>query len=443
MVWISGSCARTPNMSTLTLHKTKEKFNMNKKLIVLAVAGALAAPLTASAQSNSSVTIFGRVQAEYSGVQIDQTSVGSADRRQKGIAENAGQSRFGFDVKEDLGGGLNANARVEFAFRTGNGVADTAREQWVGLSSKSWGAAKFGRVQSVLKDFAGGAGLDPFGATHLQARGSGGALYVPANGFGAGGHVDHAIRYDSPTFGGGFSAAVLWMPSDADQAQGVAAPATTNNAAGNTGGKGGANDFQLGLKYKFGTAGEIFGGYSVDKASDGQAGITTNGLLGDDEKVWRIGGSWTFGAFKIAAQYDDIENALGGNGGSTCGGGGSANGGTGETGITTTQCLTSLNTNGDGNIFFLTGQYKMGNTTFVLQGGRTEADAIAAAPERRAKNLTVGAIHNLSKRSSIFGGFQRVSVDGASAVGTLGVTGAAIAIQPDRSVWSLGVRHNF
>ena len=38
---------------------------MKKKLIALAVAGALAAPVVASAQGTN-VTIFGRVQAEYS-----------------------------------------------------------------------------------------------------------------------------------------------------------------------------------------------------------------------------------------------------------------------------------------------------------------------------------------------------------------------------------------
>ena len=419
---------------------------MNKKLVVLAVAGALAAPLTASAQSN--VTIFGRVQAEYNSVQIDGAPGGalSADRRQTAISDNHGQSRFGFDIKEDLGGGLNASARLEFALRTGTGATDAAREQWIGLSGKDWGSAKFGRVHSVLKDFTGGGAIDPFNATSLQARGTGGAQYAPGNGLGNGGFVDHAIRYESPTFGGGFSAAVLLMPSNATQAE--------LGGGGNIGGNGGANDYQLGLKYKVGTAGEIFGGYSVDNASNAQrAAAAVNGRLADDEQVWRIGGSWTFGNFKIAGQYDDIENALL-TGGASCGGGASGTGneavqagaGAGQGG--TVQCLTSLNTNGDGKIYFLTGQYKMGNTTFVLQGGQTKADAIGAlatAPERKARNVTLAAIHALSKRSSIFGGYQRVSVDGAGAANNLGGSLATLVAtpQPDRTTWSLGVRHNF
>lgn len=417
---------------------------MNKKLMVLAVAGALAAPLAASA-ADSTVTIFGRVQASYDGVSIDQANVAAAagvagtnNSRQKVIADNYGQSRWGFAIKEDLGGGLNAIANVEYGFRPGTGSVDNVREQWVGLSSKSWGSAKFGRVHAPLKDFAGGTTIDPLLATALQARGSGGAMYAPGNGFGAGGIVDHGIRYDSPSFGG-FSAAVLWIPSDAQQAEA--------GAGGNTGGDGGANDYQIALKYKFGTAGEVFGGYSVNNASDAlrsaAAAAATNLLTADDEKVWRLGGSWTFGAFKIAGQYEDIENAQTGNGGVSCSGGAQ---GSGNEAAPTQQCNSSLNANGDGKIYFLTGQFKMGNTTFILQGGKTKAEAVGvSASERTAKNITVGAIHSLSKRSSIFGGFQRVNVEGARNIANTTAFGAPAAgfIQPDRSTWTLGVRHNF
>ena len=417
---------------------------MNKKLIALAVAGALAAPLVASAQGTG-VTLFGRVGAEYSSTKIDQATSAS-DHRQEVIGDNAGVSRWGLMITEDLGNGLTANGKIEFAFRTGNGVTETAREQWVGLSSKTWGAVQFGRVHSVLKDFAGGGYLDPFITTSLQARGSGGAMYTPANGFGVGAFVDHGIRYNSPEFGG-FSAAVLLVPSDATQADPTSGGTSPANG-GNVGGRGGSNNYQIGLKYKFGTAGEIFGGYSQDDANDLQSATTTNGRLGDDEQVWRIGGAWNFGDFRIAGQYENIEDALAGNGGSTCGGGGSANGG-GDTGISTTQCNTSINTNGEGDIWFLTAQYKLGKTTLVLQGGQTNADAVVVngvtqAAEREATNWTVGAIYNFSKRTKVFGGYQSVSVDGARNVANTTATGATpLAIQPDRDTWTIGMHHFF
>ncbi len=426
---------------------------MNKKLIALAVAGALGAPLVASANPADGVTLFGRVGVEFGSIDIDQAA-GVNDYRQESISDNVGASRWGLLITEDLGGGLKANARVEYGFRTGNGVVDNVREQWVGLSHKGWGALQFGRVQAPFKDFAGGTSIDPFVTTNLQARGTGGAMYAPANGFGAAGFVDHAIRYNSPSWGG-FSMALLASPGDATQTDPIALTATTPGG-GNVGGKGGTSNYQIGLKYKWGTSGEIFGGYSNDEANDAQAATLTNGKFGDDETVWRLGTAWNFGNFRIAAQYDKIENALGVNGGTSCSGGAAGNGNEGAAN-TTAQCNSALDTNGDGDIWFLTTQYKIGKTTLVLQGGQTKADAVSNAAgqvraiEREAKSLSIGAIHMISKRTRVFGGFQRVSVDGARTVDNTNTATAAAALvatpalatQPDRSTWTLGMRHDF
>jgi len=425
---------------------------MNKSLIALAVACALGTPLVASAAPGDGVTLYGRVQVEFGSIDIDQTpgfggSTAGTDYRQESISDNAGMSRWGLKIVEDLGGGLKANARVEYGFRTGNGVADNAREQWVGLSHAAWGALQFGRVQSPFKDFAGGGTLDPFGSTNLQARGTGGALYAPGNGLGAASHVDHAIRYNSPSWGG-FSMALLASPVDATQ--------TEAGTGGNLGGKGGSSNYQIGLKYKIGKAGEIFGGYSNDEASDAQTAAIINGRNGDDEQVWRLGTAWNFGNFRIAGQYEKIESALAGNGGATCSGGASASGNEGAAN-TTQQCNSAMNVNGDGDIWFLTTQYKIGKTTLVVQGGQTKADAVRSATtglvtanEREAKNLTIGAIHSISKRTRVFGGYQRVNVDGARTVNNvqssanLSVAGTTpLATQPDRSVWTVGLRHDF
>jgi len=421
---------------------------MNKKLITLAVASALCAPMLASADG-SGVTLFGRVGAEYGSTKIDQAGNANPTAgayRQQIIGDNTGVSRWGLLITEDLGNGLKANGRIEFSFRTGNGTADSAREQWVGLSSKTWGEVQFGRVQSPFKDFAGGTSIDPFVATNLQARGSGGAMYAPGNGLGAAAFVDHAVRYNSPDFSG-FSGSLLLSPSNATQAD-------STTGGGNIGGKGGADNYQIALKYKFGTAGEIFGGYSKDGANDAQkAGAAVNGRTADDENVWRIGGAWNFGDFRIAGQYEDVSNALGlvngvagtSSGGTTCSNGASAGGGN-DSGITTGQCNTALNTNGDGNIWFLTGQYKLGKTTLVVQGGHTQADAIGTSVERTARNYTLGAIYQFSKRTRVFGGYQRVSVDGGRNVANSPDSTQAqvsAAVQPDRSTWTIGLRHDF
>lgn len=419
---------------------------MHKKLIMLAVAGVFSAPLLASAAEGSNVKLFGRVQAEYSSTKIDVIGTSANNYRQEVISDNGGQSRWGIDVSEDLGNGLSANARIEFGFRTGTGVAENAREQWVGLASKNWGEFKFGRVQSPLKDFTGGAMIDPFIDSNLQAVGAGGAMYGPNNGFGSSGFVDHALRYNSPDFSG-FTASVVYVPSDATQAEPSA------GGAGGTGGRGGANDYQLALKYKIGSVGEVFGAYSRDNASDTQravvASAATNFRTAEDESVWRIGGSVSFGDLRLVGQYEDVSNALS-NGGALCGGGASANGG-GDAGISTSQCNSSINTNGDGHIWFLGAHYKLGKTTLVVQGGKTTADQVTnpttgavTANERTAKNITLGAIYSFSKRTRVFGGYQKVSVDGAHIADNTTATGTTVlSTQPDRSTWSIGLRHDF
>ena len=74
---------------------------MNKKLMAVAVAGALAAPALAFAQA-STVQIYGKITYEY----------GIADqgngRPNVDYADSPGGSAIGFKGEEKLGGGLSA-----------------------------------------------------------------------------------------------------------------------------------------------------------------------------------------------------------------------------------------------------------------------------------------------------------------------------------------------
>lgn len=414
---------------------------MQKKLIALALATAFGVPCAVYADA-SSVILGGHVQTEFSSIKIKQAP-GVNDYRQESISDNGFFSRLNITVTEDLGNGLSAIAFIDYGFNTGAGVVDVPRETWVGLKSKNWGRVEFGSLHSPFKTFAGGATIDPFIATNLQLRGSGGAQYTPNNGFGSAAFVDHAIKYISPVFSG-FQVAALIAPGDATQTDPTATAAGRN---GNINGKGSGLDGQIAAKYKFGTH-EVFAGYSSDSANDAQqAAAAVNGKQADDETVWRIGGKLQFGNWGFAGQYDSISDALAFNsGGATCGGGGAANG-VGDAGITTQQCNTALNTNGDGDIWSLGMNYKLGKTLLVLQGGKTTADAEGTANKRTAKNITVGAIYNFSKRTRVYGGYQRVNVDGAHTVSQIGGTSTSgnviLATQPDRSTFVLGMRHSF
>jgi predicted porin len=440
---------------------------MKKKLIALAVAGALAAPVVASAQGTN-VTIFGRAQAEYS-------LVDTADEHsQASINDKSRSSRWGLHITEDLGG-FKANARLEFGLNTGSGSALTPREQWVGLSSNTWGDFKFGRVQSPFKDFAGGMTIDPWAYTTLQANGAGGTMLGSANGMGSGANsfVNSAIRWDSANWGG-FSFAALFMPGDANSLNPLNSGSITSSflpgglgSQGNTGGKDGEFDGQAAGKYHadwFGMGWDIFGGYSRDNANSWQKSIG----LDHSEQVWRVGAGWTWENFKIAGQFEQVSHAIGA---ATCTTAASLTANPldatnqGSTSLSSGQCNSAMNWGGDGNLWHAMGSYKWGNTSFVLSGGMTNADAtsqqggIAAAQKRQAHTFTAGVIHNFSKRTSVFGGYQHVYVNnsnGAAAndlpstgdtastngAGGLGYAAPGYATG-NRATYTIGIRHNF
>ncbi|WP_292977475.1 porin [Nitrosomonas sp.] len=395
---------------------------MNKKLMALAIAGVMAVPLTAAADGTH-VTIFGRLQAEYATVDVDGFNAQSA------VSDDALQSRWGLQIAEDLGMGLQAIGRIEYALNPGGDVHSTAREQWVGLRGDQWGELKFGRVQSVLRDFAGGLLVDAFAETSLHANGSGGLMVSSANGYGSGEHgfVKSAVRYDSPVVEG-FSVAGLLMPGDADKNDPVAGGLSAENA----GGENGEWDFQIGAKYsgQFDIVGvDVFGAYSRDNVSKWQK------LAGSskDEQIWRGGAIISVEDFRLRGQYEHVIHANPFGGAASCTeaaafGDITAPGNNGRA-----QCNSAMNANGNGSLWIVGADYTIGNTMLVAQGGMTRAKSKGLVAKRDVENITVGVIHNLSRRSSLFGGYQRVWVDDKA----IGVADS------DRNVYSVGVRHDF
>ena len=122
---------------------------MNKKLLAVAVAGALAAPGVALAQS--SVTISGVFKAS-----VQQYKLGNASAARAGSNTSQGMvhddsSAIRFNVVEDLGGGLAAIGQVDWrivmdahtniagsaGFTGGNPNDNAGGNTYVGLRSKS------------------------------------------------------------------------------------------------------------------------------------------------------------------------------------------------------------------------------------------------------------------------------------------------------------------
>ncbi len=189
---------------------------MKKSLLAVAVAAAL--PTLAQAQS--SVTLFGLLDAsvEYSDDQANATVAGnqvtigqSGLRLQNGVGYG---SRFGVRGTEDLGGGLKAIFTLEHRLNidtgdTSGGAAATAGNQkfwngqaWVGLSG-GWGQLTAGRQYSPIFWALIPADFTSYGYYNNWAAGSGANVGVTSAFLTQGPiRLDNSLAYKSPTFGG-------------------------------------------------------------------------------------------------------------------------------------------------------------------------------------------------------------------------------------------------
>lgn len=187
---------------------------MQKKLLALAVAGALA-PAAAVAQQ-STVEIYGRANLSIDNWRATGASTATANFKSRARIVDSG-SRVGFRVNENLGGGLRAFAVIESGANidsgTGNGQSGAAntstgmwasRDSYLGLGG-GWGDVRWGR-QSIW--WSNGL-IAQTGANYINSAVDG----ITTGSFGAvGGPVarqSNVISYNSPTFGG-FNATVSY-----------------------------------------------------------------------------------------------------------------------------------------------------------------------------------------------------------------------------------------
>jgi hypothetical protein len=119
---------------------------MNKKLLAVAVASALAVPVTASAQ----VAISGIFKVGISSISTGGTETPNrANSSQLRVDDNS--SRILFNVTEDLGGGLAAIGQLDLRFAPDQASAAPTSNPigsgntYVGLRSTSWGTISLGR----------------------------------------------------------------------------------------------------------------------------------------------------------------------------------------------------------------------------------------------------------------------------------------------------------
>ncbi len=194
----------------------------NKKLLIVALAAAFAAPSAfakddASENADSVVVLYGKVYPEI----VRPSGDGATERGTTGLATFAGtptgttaiisrnemessNSRFGVRGHEKLGHDLKAIFQLETEFHVDSNDSRFAqRDSFVGLQSGRWGTIKLGRMDTPFKGYSDDVSFLSVSSGNIVSTSN----IVRQLGFGSSSsgsfHLrrQNAVTYESPKFG--------------------------------------------------------------------------------------------------------------------------------------------------------------------------------------------------------------------------------------------------
>lgn len=167
------------------------RLTMKTKIIV----GSVLAALSGAAFAQSSVTIYGVIDAGLTASKGVTASDGSKKSRVGLDSSILSGSRLGFRGVEDLGGGTSAIFNIENGFNVDNGTqgqgALFGRRAIVGLTNNNVGTLELGRQSSVLDNTLGS----------FDATGNTSALGA-ANVIKYDNRLNNSVTYTTPTYAG-------------------------------------------------------------------------------------------------------------------------------------------------------------------------------------------------------------------------------------------------
>jgi predicted porin len=181
---------------------------MNKKLLAVAVAGTFLAPAAALAQS--SVTISGKAVASLGQYKLGGRPAGSTGSNSETMLRDESSTLI-FSMREDLGGGLAAIAKYDLRPSMDNGALSASGEDFVGLTSPSWGTFTMGRQPLHYGAHASFTGVHSglySNPTAVFDRAGAGRISIARQS-----RMDDTVRWGSPKWGDMFEVVVAWSAS--------------------------------------------------------------------------------------------------------------------------------------------------------------------------------------------------------------------------------------
>jgi len=394
-----------------------------KKLLIATAAMAV----VAGAQAQSSVTIYGSIDAGYSSVESKATTISSGvstKTTNSGIAQSSDvSSRWGFKGTEDLGGGLKANFNVETSIGAGsNGALNSNtdatgawthstnvgnRAMWAGISTAGGLEVRGGLQNQFIRDVA--TGYNSNGTTNVVGDLLAGNSSVFANRHNA---ISATQTLGAVKLGVAMTGKTTEVSNKADVDSGKGYELMANYAAGN---------FALGAAYrKVDTS--VAAVAAADKA---KAGLTLLGLpststklvaadfadsaaTDTETKTTIVGTSYNFGPVKAFASYgkQETKDAL-------------------NTATDTERTVTSVGVNGN----------VTAATQLFVTYSTGETKGATTAVKRDIDGYVLGARYSLSKRTTAYAIYGESDVDsGNDAVATTNTKAKQYAV---------GINHAF
>ena len=364
---------------------------MKKSLIALAVLAA-----SGAAMAQSSVTLYGVADAAV-------TYVNGKDNW-NGINSGANKtSRLGFRGAEDLGGGLKANFVLEGGINldTGDGKSGGAtgtgfefkRQSTVGLSG-GFGEVRLGRELTAAYNST--ARYDVFGSVgiaHSQLWDDSKVAATDPYHYTTNQRVSNAITYVSPNFAG-FKAAV-------------------NYGFGEVAGKNrDGRYFGGGLMYDNGPLSLGLGAERLNKG----AGAAMQTQVGSDVTAWSLGGSYDLGVVKLLGGY---------------------------------RQATAKDVAGTADLknrgYMLAATAPVGSAGLIRAAYNHYESKLDGGSKYKADQFGLGYVHNLSKRTALYGTYSYLKNKSNNGV-NLGLTLGTVATLKDNGSQQgiqVGVTHTF
>ena len=364
---------------------------MKKSLIALAVLAA-----SGAAMAQSSVTLYGVVDTGLTYSKGEESVYGMTH-----VGGNV-NSRLGFRGVEDLGNGLKATFNLESGFSADDGTnymgqdgLAFTRTSTVGLAG-NFGEVRLGRM--LTSSYLAVSRYDAFGDTGIGASL---AWNIPQTGYAP--RTENAISYTSPNFSGFKFGAEYGFgeKKDARDSRYIGVGATYDNGP-------------LSLGLGFDRINNV--GYAAAVPA-GTNPVTTAVAekLGDDLTSWQLGGSYNFGVAKLLSFYKHTneKNVATGN----------------KDKFKTFGLGVTAPVGAAGEVKVAYNDYRLSPNA-----GKTQ----------KANQLSLGYVHNLSKRTALYGTYAYIkNKDGLAFQLNGAMAGAGLKDGEKQHGLQLGVRHAF